>query len=146
MSEVKGSPFLLRAGRSLRHDKHERRDAMRKQLAIWAVTALWVAPFAALAESETMMPSDDHVQPGIMNDSEAATEEVAGSETIKALIVEIEGDRLIAETDNGERVVFLAEGAVPDLTVGDELELRLDDQANTAVILNVLPQNEEPAS
>jgi hypothetical protein len=121
---------------------------MRKQLAILAVTALLVTPFAAIAEPETMMPSDDQVQTGITQDSdtateESATEEIGSSETIKAEIVEIEGDRLITETDNGEQVVFFVEGSMPNLTVGDELELRLDDQANTAVILNILPQNGE---
>jgi hypothetical protein len=36
--------------------------------------------------------------------------------------------------------VFLVEGSAESLNVGDELELKVDDQAKTAVILNVLPQ------
>jgi hypothetical protein len=38
--------------------------------------------------------------------------------------------------------VFLIEGSADDLNVGDELELKVDDQAKTAVILNVLPQDD----
>jgi hypothetical protein len=80
-----------------------------------------------------------------MNDSQAA-EEAASSETIKAEVVEINGDHLIAKADDGKELVFLVEGSMDDLNVGDELELRLDEQAKTAVILNVLPQDEQSAS
>jgi sRNA-binding protein len=68
------------------------------------------------------------------------------SETIKAEIMEIDGDRLIAETENGEQLVFFVEGSADNLNVGDELELKLDDQANSAVILNVVPQDEKSES
>ncbi len=38
--------------------------------------------------------------------------------------------------------MFLVDGSPDKLNVGDELELKLDDQAKTAVILDVLPQDE----
>ena len=38
--------------------------------------------------------------------------------------------------------MFLVEESVDNFNVGDELELKLDDQAKKAVILNVLPQDE----
>ena len=42
--------------------------------------------------------------------------------------------------------MFLVDGSPDKLNVGDELELKLDDQANRAVILNVVPQDEESES
>lgn len=42
--------------------------------------------------------------------------------------------------------MFLVEGSADNLNVGDELELKLDDQANSAVILNVVPQDEKSES
>ena len=114
---------------------------MRKGLATLAVTALLVAPSTAVAE--TMMPSDMTMQ-----DSQTTThEQLSGSETIKAEIVQIKGDRVIAEADNGRVLVFLIRdfnGHQPN--VGDGLELKLDDEANTAEVLNVLPQHESPSS
>ena len=114
---------------------------MRNQLATLALAALLGGPFAASAEMS--MPSDEQLQPGmIRGDRVDATEEQDTSETIKAEIVEIDGDRLITETENGEQLVFLVDESADNLNVGDELELKLDDQAKRAVILNVLPQDE----
>jgi hypothetical protein len=93
------------------------------------------------------MPSDDQLQPDMIgHDRLDATEEVDNSETITAEIVEIDGNRLITEMENGDQLVFLVEGSAESLNVGDELELKVDDQAKTAVILNVLPQGEESES
>ena len=78
-------------------------------------------------------------------DRQDATER-DNNETIRAEIVEIDGDRLIAETQNGQQLVFLVEGSADNLNVGDELEWKLDDQANSAVILNVVPQGEKSGS
>ena len=118
---------------------------MRKQLATLAIAALLGIPLAANAE--TNMPSDDQIQPGMIEgDRLDATEELDNSETIKAEVVQIDGNRLITETENGDQLVFLVEGSAESLNVGDELELMVDDQAKTAVILNVLPKNKEQQS
>jgi hypothetical protein len=115
---------------------------MRKQLATWAIVALLGVPFAASAE--TNMPSDDQLQPGmIQGDRVDTTEILESSETIKAQIVQIDGNHLITESENGDQLVFLVEGSADTLNVGDELELRVDDQANSAVILNVTPQDKD---
>jgi hypothetical protein len=42
--------------------------------------------------------------------------------------------------------VFLVEDSADNLSVRDELELKVDNQVKTAVILNVLPQDEESES
>ena len=118
---------------------------MRKQLATLAIAALLGIPFAVNAE--TNMPSDDQLQPGMIEGDRLNTpEEVDNSETIKAEIVEIDGNRLIAERENGEQLVFLIDGSPDNLNVGDELELKVDDQAKSAVILNVLPQDKDRQS
>jgi hypothetical protein len=65
------------------------------------------------------------------------------SETIKAEIVEIDGNRLITERENGDQLVFLVEGSSDTLNVGDQLELKVDDQAKSGVILNVVPQDKD---
>ena len=115
---------------------------MRKQVATLAVAALLGA--ASMAGADSYMPSDNGLQPGMsMADRQDANEEAEKSETVTAEIVDIDGDRLIAETDNGEQLVFLVEGSADDFNVGDELELKLDDQANRAVILNIRPQQDE---
>ena len=118
---------------------------MRKQLATLAIAALLGVPFAVNAE--TYMPSDEQIQPG-MNEGDRAntTEVVDSSETIKAEIVEIDGNRLITESENGGQLVFLVEGSPENLNVGDELELKIDDQAKSAVILNVLSQDKDRQS
>ena len=117
---------------------------MRKQLETLAAAALLGVPL--MANAEIVMPSDNDIQPDMTpGDRQDATEQ-DNSETIKAEIVEINGDRLITETENGEQLVFLVEGSADNLNVGDELELKLDDQANSAVILNVVPQDEKSES
>jgi hypothetical protein len=118
---------------------------MRKQLAILAIAALLGVPFAVNAE--TYMPSDDQIQPGMSEgDRVDTTEERDNSEIIKAEIVEIDGNRLITEMESGDQLVFLVEGSADTLNVGDELELKVDDQAKSAVILNVLPQDKDRQS
>jgi hypothetical protein len=104
---------------------------MRKQLATLAIAALLGVPFAVNAE--TYMPSDDQIQPGMSEGDRG--------ETIKAEIVEIDGNRLITEMESGDQLVFLVEGSADTLNVGDELELKVDDQAKSAVILNVFPKD-----
>ena len=42
--------------------------------------------------------------------------------------------------------MFLVEGSFESLNVGDELELKVDDEAKSAVILNVLPQDRDRQS
>jgi hypothetical protein len=114
---------------------------MRKQLATLAIAALLGVPFAVNAE--TYMPSDDQLQPGMSEGDRVDTTEVLdSSETIKAEIVEIDGNRLITERENGDQLVFLVEGSPDNLNVGDELELKVDDQAKSAVILNVFSKDE----
>ena len=61
-----------------------------------------------------------------------AIEDFNNSETIKAEIVEIDENELITEIKNGDELVFLLEGSADNLNVGDELELKVDDQAKTA--------------
>ena len=64
-----------------------------------------------------------------------------------AEIVQIKGDRIIAETDNGRVLVFLIQDFNGrQFNVGDGLELKVDDQANTAEVVNVLPRRGAPAS
>jgi hypothetical protein len=114
---------------------------MRKQLATLAIAALLGVPFAVNAE--TYMPSDEQIQPGMNEGDRVDTTDVLdSSETMKAEIVEIDGNRLIAETQNGDQLVFLVEGSPDNLNVGDELELKVDDQAKSEVIPNVFPKNE----
>lgn len=117
---------------------------MRKQLATLAAAALLGIPL--MANAEKVMPSDNDIQLGMTTGDRQDATERDNSETIKAEIVEIDGDRLITEMENGEQLVFLVEGSADNLNVGDELELKLDDQANRAVILNVVPQDEESES
>jgi hypothetical protein len=118
---------------------------MRKQLATLAIATLLGVPFAVSAE--TYMPSDDQLQPGMIEGDRVDTTEVLdSSETIKAEIVEIDGNRLITEMENGDQLVFLVDGSSDNLNVGDELELKVDDQAKSAVILNVLPQDKDRQS
>jgi hypothetical protein len=107
-----------------------------------------MAPFTAGADSG-MMPADDQIQPGIMENGQADPEELAGTEagteTIQAQILEFEGDLLVAKAEDGQQLVFLVDDTIgqDNLAVGDKLELRLDHEAGRAVIVNVLPQNEE---
>ena len=123
---------------------------MRKQLATFAVTALLVAPFTAAAE--TQMPGDiapDSVM--TRQDSQASAQdsqqELSGIEKMRAEIVQIKGDRVIAEADNGRVLVFLIRDFNGQrFEVGDGLELKVDDQSNTAEVLHVLPRHESPAS
>ena len=118
---------------------------MRKQLATLAIVALLGVPFAVHAE--TYMPSDEQIQPGMSEGDRVDTTEVLdSSETIQAEIVAIDGNRLITEMENGEQLVFLVEGSADNLNVGDALELKVDDQAKSAVILNVLPQDKDRQS
>jgi hypothetical protein len=78
----------------------------------------------------------------IEGDRMDATEDSNDSEIIKAEIVEIDRNQLITEIKNGDELVFLIESCADNLNVGDELESKVDDQAKTAVILNVLPQDD----
>jgi hypothetical protein len=120
-------------------------DGTRKQLATLAIAALLRVPFAVNAE--TYMPSDDQIQPGMIEGDRVDTTEVLdSSETIKAEIVEIDGNRLITEMENGDQLVFLVDGSSDNLNVGDELELKVDNEAKSAVILNVLPQDKDRQS
>jgi hypothetical protein len=140
-----GSSLPLHHKPPLRHDEGERRYPMRKQLATLAIAALLGVPLAVNAE--TYMPSDDQLQPGMSEGDRVDTTEVLdSSETIKAEIVEIDGNRLITEMENGDQLVFLVDGSSDNLNVGDELELKVDDQAKSAVILNVLPQDKDRQS
>jgi hypothetical protein len=122
---------------------------MRKRLATFAVTALLVAPFTAVAE--TMMPGDTAGSGMTTSDSQAPTQdtqqELRGIQKMTAEIVQIKGDRVIAEADNGRVLVFLIRdfNGQP-FNVGDGLELKVDDQTNTAEVLHVLPRHEAPAS
>jgi len=89
------------------------------------------------------MRSDDQIQPGMSEgDRVDTTEERDNSETIKAEIVEIDVNRLITEMESGDQLAFLVEDSADTLNVGDELELKVDDQVKRAVILNVFPKNE----
>ncbi len=78
-----------------------------------------------------------------MADRQDATQPERGSGIVTAEIVDIDQDRLIAETQDGDQLVFLVEGSADDFNVGDELELKLDDQTKRAVILNVIRQQDE---
>jgi hypothetical protein len=74
---------------------------MRKQLATLAIAALLGIPFAVNAE--TNVPSGDQLQPGMIEgDRLDSPEEQDKSETITPEIVEIDGNRLITEMENGE--------------------------------------------
>jgi hypothetical protein len=122
---------------------------MRTQLATLAVSALLVAPFTAVAE--TMMPGDAPASGMTMQDSQGTTlenqEKLGGIEKMTAEIVQIKGDRVIAEADNGRVLVFLIQDFNgQSFNVGDGLELKVDSQANTAEVLHVLPRRESPAS
>jgi hypothetical protein len=118
---------------------------MRKQLTTLAIAALLGAP--CVAGAGTIMPSDDEVQAGMMKgNSQGTTEKGDRGKTIKAEIVEINGERVITETEDGKQLVFHVEGSSVDLKVGDELELMVDDQAKTGRILNVFPQEEKRKS
>jgi len=122
---------------------------MRTQLATFAVTALLAAPFPAVAE--TMMPGGAPDSGMTMQDSQATArdtqQDIAGTEKMTAEIVQIKGDRVIAEMDNGRVLVFFIQDFNGrQFNVGDALELKVDDQANTAEVINVLPRHEAPAS
>jgi hypothetical protein len=122
---------------------------MRQQLAVFAVTALLVAPFTAGAE--TMMPGDAAGSGMTMSNSQAPTQgtqqELSGVEKMTAEIVQIKGDRVIAEADNGRVLVFLIQDFKgQQFHVGDGLELKVDDQTHTAEVLNILPRHGSPAS
>jgi hypothetical protein len=108
------------------------------------LTTLLIVPSVGMAEME-MMPPDDQFRPGIEND-QTTHEEMENSETVQAEVVEINGNRLVAETEHGEQLVFLVEGQIDGLNVGDQLELRVDDQAKSAEILKVLPRQEQSTS
>lgn len=125
---------------------------MRIQVATFAMAVLALAPFAAAAEREPMAPGNQ-VQGG-MRDSESqapasqgqtAAEDENSSDVVEVEIVAIEGDNLIAEADSGEEFVLLVGGSADDFNVGDELQLRVDDQEQSVVILNVIPQDEGEA-
>lgn len=122
---------------------------MRIQLATLAMAALVLAPFAAGAETDTM-PPDNQFQGGMMDSGNraasqegAAAEDANDSDLVNVEIVEIDGNRLIAETDDGEQLVFLVDGSADNFDVGDELALKIDEQAKTAVILKIVPQEED---
>ena len=123
---------------------------MRIQLATFAVTALLVAPFTAVAE--TMMPGDSTPESSvIMQDGQATAgdtqQDQGGTEKMTAEIVQIKGDHVIAEADNGRVLVFLIQDFNGrQFHVGDGLELKIDDQANTAEVVKVLPRHESPTS
>ena len=122
---------------------------MRRQLATFAVTALLVAPFTAVAE--TMMPGDTPESGVIMQDGQATAgdtqQDQGGTEKMTAEIVQIKGDHVIAEADNGRVLVFLIQDFNGrQFHVGDGLELKIDDQANTAEVVKVLPRHESPTS
>jgi hypothetical protein len=78
---------------------------MRKQLATLAIAALLGVPFAVNAEP--YMPSDDQIQPGMSEGDRVDDTEVRdNSETIKAAIVEIDGNRLITEMESRDHLCF----------------------------------------
>jgi hypothetical protein len=116
---------------------------MRKQLGILAIAALLGTP--CVAGADMTMPSE--FQAGMTNDnSQNGAEKLNAADTIKAEIVEIDGDRVVTETEDGKELVFHAEDSSVEFNVGDELELMIDRKANTGVILNVFPQDEERSS
>ena len=118
---------------------------MKKQLTTLAVAALLGAP--GMAGAEINMPSGNEATAGKMaGDSPNTTAQTDRGDTIKAEIVEIDGQRVITKMENGEQLVFQVEGSAGQLKVGDELELKVDDQAKTGVILNVFPQDKERKS
>jgi hypothetical protein len=114
---------------------------MRKQLATLAVTTLLLGPFMAPANS--MMPSDNDFEPGMMGNGQLGTDEGAGHDTIKAEIMKIDGNQLIAEAEDGHVLVFVADQSIGHLTVGDKLEARVDQQTKSAEILNVVPRHQD---
>jgi hypothetical protein len=93
-----------------------------------------------------MMPSDEEIQPGITQNGQVATEELAGSETIEAKIVEFDGDPRNRITARSWSFSSTTPSTMTISPSGDKLELRLDHQASRAVSLNAFPQKEEPAS
>jgi hypothetical protein len=113
---------------------------MRKELWTLAIAALLGAPFAA--DAETSMPSGKS-QGGVTMGGSQAEVDNNKTETVKAEIVDIDGERVITETENGEELVFLVEGSAESLNVGDEVELKLDHQAQAGVILNVFPKDQD---
>jgi hypothetical protein len=119
---------------------------MWKQLAALAVTTLLVAPFTVVAE--IVVSSGNEAERGMtIQDSQTTQKESSGNEIMKAEIVQIKGDRVIAEADNGRVLVLLIQAFNgQQFNVGDGLELKVDDQANTAEVLKVLPQHASPAS
>jgi outer membrane protein assembly factor BamE (lipoprotein component of BamABCDE complex) len=128
----------------MRQNKDRKEVAMRKLLTMLAIAALLGAP--GLAAADTIMPSNDEVQAGMMKENSQGTAEEKNGDTIKAEIVEIIGERVITETENGDQLVFHVEDSSVDFNVGDELELMVDDQAKTGVILNVFPKEENRKS
>jgi hypothetical protein len=114
--------------------------AMTKQLTTLAIAALLGAP--GLTRAEAVMPSDIF-QASTMNTDSQKAAELESKETIKAEVVDVNGERLITETENGEQLVFFIEGFSEAFNVGDELELMLDHQTQTGVIMNVIPRQQE---
>jgi hypothetical protein len=119
---------------------------MKTRLATLAMTTLLMAPLAALADMQ-VTPNEDRMPSGFdAGDSRSAAPEENHQMTIKAHVVDIDGNRLVTETEKGEQMVFLVEGSLNGLNVGDELEMKLDDATQSAEILKVLPHEERSAS
>jgi hypothetical protein len=114
--------------------------AMTKQVTALAIAALLSAPW--IASAETAMTSEALQGSTMMGDSQG-TAEVENGETIKAEVVDVNGERVITESENGEQMVFFLEGLSGAFNVGDELEVALDHQSKTAMIVNVFPRKEE---
>ena len=117
---------------------------MRILFPVMALATLLIVPSVGVAEMDAMS-ADDQFQQGIDN-GQSPGEEMNSGETIKAEVVEINGNRLVAQTEHGDQLVFLVDGQIDGLNVGDELEMRIDDQAKSAEILKVLPRAQESTS
>ena len=113
---------------------------MTKQLTALAIAAVFSIP--CVASAEITMPSEELQRDTLMDDIQD-TAEVESGETIKAEVVDVNSERVVTETDDGEQLVFFVEGFSEAFHVGDELELMLDHQTKTGIIVNVFPRNEE---
>jgi hypothetical protein len=117
---------------------------MKKHLTTLGIAVLLGAP--CMGGAETMLPPDAQSQ-GMKSDNPETTTEPKSGNTVKAEIVKIDRGRIITETAEGKQLVFHVEdGSSADFNVGDQLELMIDNQTQTGVILNVFPKDKEPKS
>lgn len=81
---------------------------MRKQLKALAITALFVAPFSPVAHGLVPFAQSFELDM-LMEDGFLGIGETTSSATVLAEVVEIDGLRLIAEAESGERMEFFAD-------------------------------------